>query len=677
MSSARELRALPLAAAMLALAVAYVALGRLGLELALVQSNATLVWPPTGLSIAALVLGGRRLWPGVLLGALAVNLWVGSPGWVAVAIAVGNTLEALAAASLLRVAGFRPELDRLRDVLVYAATGLAACAISATVAAVTLSAAGRLEGSPVGVVWLEWWLGDLGAAAVVAPVAFVVAKGAPSWRSLARRGEVWVAVALALLLSGAVFSGGLGDRWLERLVAYAAFPLVIFAGLRAGPRGAVLIAGLIGVLAVGGTAADEGPFTDVGDTHRGLLLLWAYVTSIGLAATILAAAVAERDAAERERVSAQARAERASHLETLGVLAGGVAHDFNNLLTVIEGNAAMVRETATLDPENARCLRDIDVAAGRAATLCQQLLDYAGGTRRRPRALDLGALVEETVQLVRGSIPQKIELAVEVEPELPPAIVDESQVQQVAMNLLLNARDAIGGRAGRIGVSLRRVDVDAEYLRGCVFGDEREPGRYFALEVTDDGRGMDADTRGRVFEPFFSTKGLGRGLGLASTLGIARVHRGALRVESEPERGTTFTVLFPERDAPSDARRSGPRSAPPPGTVLVADDQPAVLEVAARALESRGWRVLRARDGAEAIATYRAHAAEIDAVILDVDMPEVDGVTAYRELTRIAPDLPVLLASGLGAPAELPDAPCLVKPFDPPRLVEALEQARS
>ncbi len=675
MVSTRQPTRLRTAGATLGVALAYVALGRLGLELAHVQTNATLVWPPTGLSIAALVLFGPRLWPGVALGALIVNLSVGTPPWVAVLIAGGNTLEAVIGAWLLRLAGFRPELDRLRDVLVFAATGIAASVVSASVATLTLSVAGRLDGAPPEVLWLEWWLGDVGGAAVVAPLLFVWARGAPSWRALARRGDVWMMAALIVLTAIFTFSGLLPESWLERLLGYAAFPLLIYAGLRTGPRGAVTAAAAVGAIAVVGTALARGPFSAVGDPHHGLLLLWAYVTSLGLAAAILAAAVAERDAAERARVAAHAQAERASSLEALGVLAGGVAHDFNNLLTVIQGNTDLARMVGPDDDTLEQPLEQIETASTRAAALCQQLLDYAGGSRRQPRALSLGALVEDTARLVRGSVPRTIALKVSVEPALPLARVDEAQVQQVAMNLVLNARDAIGEREGRIEIHVRALEADAKLLEGCVLGSGRRPGTYLAIEVRDDGAGMDPETLARVFDPFFTTKGLGRGLGLASTLGIARAHQGAVRVESAPDRGTTFAVLLPASDASEEEAPLARTADVSHGTILVADDQPAVLDVVVRTLEAAGWRVFSASDGREAVDVFEAHQGDIDAVFLDVDMPRLDGVGALKRLRALAPDLPIVIASGKGVPAGLGTAQFLSKPFDHRRLHEALAKA--
>lgn len=547
MVSTRQPTRLRTAGATLGVALAYVALGRLGLELAHVQTNATLVWPPTGLSIAALVLFGPRLWPGVALGALIVNLSVGTPPWVAVLIAGGNTLEAVIGAWLLRLAGFRPELDRLRDVLVFAATGIAASVVSASVATLTLSVAGRLDGAPPEVLWLEWWLGDVGGAAVVAPLLFVWARGAPSWRALARRGDVWMMAALIVLTAIFTFSGLLPESWLERLLGYAAFPLLIYAGLRTGPRGAVTAAAAVGAIAVVGTALARGPFSAVGDPHHGLLLLWAYVTSLGLAAAILAAAVAERDAAERARVAAHAQAERASSLEALGVLAGGVAHDFNNLLTVILGQLSLL-EPQLADPSSQRDLSAIGEASERAAALCRQLLAVGRQQPMDIERVDLRALVEERRELLTSAASEPIRVRFELG-ETGWVRADTRSLERVLMDLVSNARAAMPD-GGELVVRTGREQLDARRAKTR----RVRASMHASLTLVDDGCGMTDEVRTRALEPFYTTRSDAgaRGLGLSSAFGIVRQLGGALWLRSAPGDGTEVHILIPNDRVPGE-----------------------------------------------------------------------------------------------------------------------------
>ncbi|MCZ7687389.1 MAG: MASE1 domain-containing protein [Sandaracinaceae bacterium] len=279
------------------LALTYVALGRVGLEIAHYQANATLVWPPTGVALAALVLWGPRLWPGLFVGAFLVNLSVPTPLAGALGIALGNTLEAVLGSLLLvRVARFDAAFARTRDVLTFLAIGAFGCTVlSATIGTATLGAIGALEGRDAGLVWLIWWLGDVGGAVLVAPVVFVLARGRPRWSALAARAESWIVLSLVIGSSVAAFGPWLAEGWLPaaRALLLLLFPLLAWAGMRLGPRGAVTAAALAGAIAAIATAAGVGPFAGP-SVHESLLVLWAYGTGLGACAAILAAAVAER-----------------------------------------------------------------------------------------------------------------------------------------------------------------------------------------------------------------------------------------------------------------------------------------------------------------------------------------------------------------------------------------------
>ena len=550
--------------AVIGLASAYWVLGRVGLSLAHYQTNATLIWPPTGLGLAALVLYGRRLWPGVFIGALAVNLTVGTTIAAALGISIGNTLEAVVGALLLaRVGRFHPGFARLRDVLVFGALGVGACTIlSATVGVLSLSVTGALAGKDALEVWLIWWLGDVGGAALVAPVLLVAARGRPGWRALGSRRETWVVAALVTVSGLAAFLPHGLASWISLFLSFLPFPFLIWAGLRLGPRGAVLAAALLGAIAVLGTASGGGAFIG-GSEQSSLLVLWAYLTVVGAAAAMLAAAVAERDEAEaarhraeEERREIQTQMEHAQRLESLGVLAGGIAHDFNNLLTTIRGNAELLRlELSDSGADSSPPLADIEHASLRAAELCRQLLDYAGRSVRQPGPLDLPSLVDDVRRLLGSAIPEDVELRIRMEPDLPAVSGDAAQLRQVLMNLLLNAAEAIGDRGGAITVRARVESVLAPALEETFLASDARPGRFAVLEVQDEGEGMSPETLERVFEPFFTTKVFGRGLGMAAVAGIARTHGGAVKVTSELGRGSTFRILLPLEP---------PASEPPP-----------------------------------------------------------------------------------------------------------------
>jgi signal transduction histidine kinase/CheY-like chemotaxis protein len=357
--------------------------------------------------------------------------------------------------------------------------------------------------------------------------------------------------------------------------------------------------------------------------------------------------MAARDLTEQRNLEQQML--HTQKLESLGVLAGGIAHDFNNLLTGILGNADLAKtEMSPLAPACAS-LEGIEVAARRAADLCRQLLAYSGRGRFVIQAIDLQELVEEMGHLLSVSISKKVVLKYHFSKGLPAVEADATQIRQVVMNLIVNASEAIGERSGVISITTGLAHCDANYLRGCFSADGLKEDDYVYLEVADTGHGMDKATLDRVFDPFFSTKFTGRGLGLAAVLGIVRGHKGAIKVYSEPQRGTTFKLLFPASE--SQPRRTVAAQSPDAvhqdkGVVLLADDEETIRNLARRMLERSGFKVLLAEDGRVAVETFRAHQADISLVVLDLTMPHLDGEACYRELRHIRPDVKVILSSG-------------------------------
>lgn len=239
-------------------------------------------------------------------------------------------------------------------------------------------------------------------------------------------------------------------------------------------------------------------------------------------------------------------------LESLGVLAGGMAHDFNNLLSSIMGHSELGLDEVDAESPEAESLRAIGRAAERASELTQQLLAYAGKGTVLVEPVDLSALVREVVELISVSIPDSVQVELDLEEELPPIIADATQIRQVVMNLLLNASESIA-EEGRVRISTATKQIDQWEIDQSLHHGDTAPGTFVALRVRDNGSGMDEDTLGRIFDPFFSTKFTGRGLGLAAVLGIVRGHRGLLSVSSKPEKGTTFTVHLPRGYRPESA----------------------------------------------------------------------------------------------------------------------------
>jgi CheY-like chemotaxis protein len=340
--------------------------------------------------------------------------------------------------------------------------------------------------------------------------------------------------------------------------------------------------------------------------------------------------------------------QHAQKLESLGVLAGGIAHDFNNLLVGMLGNASLALLDTPLASPARGPVEDIERAAQRAAELTRQLLAYSGKGRFVIEPIDVSRLVEEMTSLLRAALSKKAELILELPTALPAIEADATQLRQVVMNLLTNASDAIGEAVGTIAIRTGVQQVEATYRATLLNGEAITDGAYVFVDVADTGAGMDGATIARIFDPFFTTKFTGRGLGLAATLGIVRGHRGAIKVYSEPGRGTTFRLLFPaSREHPVEAAPPAPTAELPRGTtVLVVDDEAAVRAVARAMLERRGFRVLLAEDGEQAVSQFAGAAGTIDIVLLDLTMPRLDGEQTFRALRTIAPNVRVVLMSG-------------------------------
>jgi signal transduction histidine kinase len=365
--------------------------------------------------------------------------------------------------------------------------------------------------------------------------------------------------------------------------------------------------------------------------------------------------VTEQRKNEIERQHLAVQMLHAQKLESLGVLAAGVAHDFNNLLVGVLGNAELAALDSALSSGTRHLLDQVIDAATRAAGLTRQLLAYTGRGHFAMGNVDLAAHVAGLSALLRASLPRAVRLSVELGSELPEVRADLDQLQQVTMNLILNAAEAYEGRAGDVQVRTSLCSLDEPPAHALSAPGPLQPGRYVMLEVSDAGCGMHPQTLQRIFEPFFSTKFTGRGLGLAAVLGIVRGHDAVLTVDSELGAGTTFRVFFPvprQRQATA-SQAPALAAAPLPGLdplldagVLVVDDEECVRSVARAVLASAGARVCEAAHGAEALSVFDRQSGEIDAVLLDVIMPGMDVASVLRALRERRPALPVLIYSG-------------------------------
>lgn len=359
--------------------------------------------------------------------------------------------------------------------------------------------------------------------------------------------------------------------------------------------------------------------------------------------------------AHRRAEEAQARLEKqiqqTQKLESLGMLAGGIAHDFNNILMAVLGHAELAMEELSSVSPVREHLCEIEGAARRAADLCRQMLAYSGKATFSQTPLSLPEVVHEMAHLLKNAISGKAVLNLRIERGLPNIFADPGQIRQILLNLVTNASEAIGERSGVITVSAGATRCDMEYLRKTELCDQLPEGLYVHLEVADTGCGMDPETRRRLFEPFFSTKFTGRGLGLAAVLGIVRAHRGALVVYTEPGKGSSFKVLFPAleqagKDGGTDRGGRGKGLWRGRGTVLLVDDEESLRALGAKMLGQMGLTVLTAPDGCEAVKCYRESGGDIDLVMLDLTMPRMDGAETFGELRRINPEVRVVMASG-------------------------------
>jgi PAS domain S-box-containing protein len=332
-------------------------------------------------------------------------------------------------------------------------------------------------------------------------------------------------------------------------------------------------------------------------------------------------------------------------LESLGVLAGGIAHDFNNLLTGILGNASLLQ--SMVSDEHRPFAEQIVSASGRAADLTRQMLAYSGKGRFEISLVNLSKQVREILPLIKPSL-KSAAIRLELDEQLPLIKADASQMQQIIMNLAINAAEAMEGQSGEVTIRTGVSEVDAAYIEQATLTEPIAPGPYVWLEVQDSGVGMSKETQARIFDPFFTTKFMGRGLGLAAVSGIVRGHKGALGVHSIPGQGTTFKVLFPLSldGKPYELPAAMKHDVTPEATILFVDDEEVVLSIGQNILHAHGYAVRPASSGQEAVDIFRMAAQEISLVVLDMTMPGMSGEDVFGCLREIKSDIPIVISSG-------------------------------
>jgi PAS domain S-box-containing protein len=789
------------------LAGLYFVAARLGLRYASVGQSVSLVWPPTGLALAALVALGYRYWPGVAIGAFLANAATPVPLAAAGGIAVGNTLEALLAAYLVRrVAGTRPRLESMATVrtLVLAAAPVGAI-VSAIIGVSALTLSGVLAVSSAATTVAVWWTGDVLGALVVAPFLF-------AWLITGRApGSARGVLEIILLCLGTAAAAELG---LARYISlpmlnqvdylYLLFPFVIWAGLRFGSRGASLMTLTISVVAVWHTTQGNSPF--IAATAPGTLFAAAcYLAAVAVTGLTLAAAVAhEREAAtttleqreqqlrvaldaarmgiwswsptdnrltwddtlrqlygltpsdriagyndflarvhpeDREFVNGkvlraledrgsldyefrivlpdgsvrwiadqgrvvlgeggvprgmtgvcmdvtQRRAteeqlRQAHRMESIGRLAGGVAHEANNQMSVVIGATDFILRRSDLPPAVRSDVESVRRAAERTAAVTAQLLAFSRRQVLKPQVLDLNALLQRFQPVLQRVMSEDCSIALRLGGGIGSVKADPGQLEQVLVNLALNARDAMP-RGGELTVET----LAAEFKPGTapvVQGVAVQPGRYAVLTVSDTGHGMNQETVARIFEPFFTTKevGQGTGLGLSTVYGIVKQSDGYVWAFSEPDRGATFKIYLPATlEAPADLPRQS-RAAPAPANgelILVVEDEETVRRTAARGLREAGYRVIEAETGRQAVDLAARSPDRIALVLTDVVLPGMSGRDLAAAMVELIPGVPVLFTSGY-TDSEIirrgllaPGAAFLPKPFTVNALVRAVRE---
>lgn len=359
--------------------------------------------------------------------------------------------------------------------------------------------------------------------------------------------------------------------------------------------------------------------------------------------------------AEEEQSRLQTQLQRAQRMEAIGTLAGGVAHDFNNLLQAISGYTQLILGMPQLDEKVAEYANDIDQAAIRASDLVKRLLTFSRKVDVAFNPVDLNAELGSAIKMLERTIPKMISIKTDLEEDLWPILADPNQIEQVLMNLGANARDAMPD-GGELSILTANLDLEQDRLFGA---EKLSAGKYVRLKVSDTGQGMDAESLKKIYDPFYSTKGVGKGtgLGLSIVYGIVEVHGGKIMCSSEPGKGTEFEIYLPAAtDVSLELARQSPveMESTPGGqeTILVVDDESQLLKVNSELLVQGGYNVLTASSGEDAVELYGRQGKDIDLVIMDLGMPGMGGRKALQEILKMDPEAKVVISSGYNSPTE-------------------------
>jgi signal transduction histidine kinase/ActR/RegA family two-component response regulator len=661
--------------------VALVAWGLSALVLYPTQGGRSItpIWPPAGLAVALIYIGGHRLLPGIVLGSLALGLSYNA--WpLALLLALAQVVQPIVDVRIMRALNFDPKLERVRDPIIVSLIAGPIGSFLAALLAMTLYfifGARSLDALPHD--FMLWWQRDWLGVMVTTPLVFAWVYGRATPWTWPRVGE---AVALFLaMFAGSQLMFGLWAVVATRDVpiAFIFFPIVGWAGLRFGARGATTAVALIAAFAIALSGKSIGPFSAF-TIEFIQLLLFVFLALVSLSGLLLAAIMAERDDALTKRLILEEQLRHSQKMEAVGRLAGGIAHDFNNLLTAIIGYTEIV--LTSLDPKDERRAdaEEIGRAAMRAADLTRQMLAFSRRQVLQPKIIDLNTALSKVEPMLRRVIGEDIVMTVTGKATNAFVRVDPGQVEQVVMNLVVNARDAMP-QGGRLTVETADAVLDDAALADSP---DARPGAYVMLSVTDTGTGMAPEVRARIFEPYFTTKdvGKGTGLGLSTAYGIVRQSEGHISVSSEIGLGTTFRIYLPRSEAPEQTAAETGAEKMPGGTehVLLVEDDSSVRRLSKELMVRLGYSVTEAASGRAGLALGSDDTRHFDLALCDVILGDMSGPAVAEALSALRPSIRVLYMSGYTDEAIVRTGvleegkPFLQKPFTPMQLAKKIRE---
>ena len=626
-----------------AVATIYYGSARLGLLLAFENTNASPVWPPSGIAFATLLLFGYRTWPGITIGAFAANVVVFLANQAASLatvlslsffIAAGNTLEALTGVFLLnRLVGAQNPFDHAHSVFRFVVIALIMCLVSSIVGATGLSIAEIAPWEVYETIWFTWWLGDVSGVLILTPLLVAWWKRPEKLRDARSLFEIALLLSALFVVAQMTF-----EKWLPSSIiqsqVYLLIPFLLWAAFRFGQRQTTLAILVVSGVATWATVRGAGPFFVEDSLNTSLLLLQSFVCIVAVTMLSLVAVLTERRHAGEEQLR------QSQKIEAVGQLTAGIAHNFNNMLQAITGSLEIAIADA---PETMRRhLLDADRASRRGAEIVRQLMLFmrtAGPAESKP--VEIEQILEDTVAICRRTFDRRIDISFNPPGSLPTVIGDAGHLHQVFLNICLNARDALEGIVRRDPCI--RVEVDAPRP-------EANQPRNLSVRVVDNGCGIANEDQGQVFEPFFTTKevGKGTGLGLSTAFAIVRQHNGSLTCESQVGVGTTFTVQLPAVGIEAERGRREAGDVVPIGTetILLIDDEEVIRSSVSAFLSRLGYTVLLGEDGKRGVEVYEQNADEVDLVLLDLSMPHMSGREVLRALRELDSDVKVIIFTG-------------------------------